>query len=82
MIFNGIIMGIFNVVDWLLTPLGNINWNLDVSFVRPLIEFFKVIYYLLPVNYLMPIFIVVFALMSFKLVIATLKTFMSIMPFI
>lgn len=82
MVFQGTINAILSIIDWVLSPLGSISFNFDISFIQPIIEFLKLIYYLLPINYLFPLFVIVFSLMSFKITISLLKTVMEILPLI
>ena len=82
MFFTGGFNLFLNVVNWLLEPLQNINWNFDVSFIEPIIGFFRVIFYLLPIRNLLPLFFLVITIINFKNIVAILKTVMQILPFV
>lgn len=81
MIFNGIIGGIFSVIDWCLSPLELLNWAFNTLNLAPLKEFLAVAYYIIPIAQLKPIIVFIVSMFVFRAVISLVKTFFSILPF-
>ena len=77
MITDSILNILFGIANFLLTPLSNISLNLDIenisSIVGSIMEFFRVIYYLMPLNNFIPIILTIFITWSLKIVVALYK---------
>ncbi len=73
MIVDSFINIFFSVANFLFSPLANLNFSVDISFIEPFINFIRVIYYLLPIQNLIPLFFVVSVLMTIKLTVAIYK---------
>lgn len=82
MIVDGMLSLLFNLIDFILTPLELINWNFDNSLLNPILDFITMAIWLIPIKQLMPIFLMFVALMSFRVAISMLKTINNIIPFI
>lgn len=82
MIVDGMLSLLFNLIDFILSPLDMINWNFDNSMLNPILDFISMALWLIPVQQLMPIFFMFVALMSFRVAISILKTINNIIPFI
>ncbi len=79
MIFDGVLGVLKAVLVFTLSPLTVVNISVDwfTSF-DSIQEFFTVISYLLPWDNLSRLFVIVFAIISFKIVISIVKTFRAI----
>ena len=83
MIIDGLLYVISLVLDVLLSPLEAIDAAINVVGSIPfLIQFFEVIAYILPWHNLLPLFVIVIAVISFKIVISLVKTLWDILPFV
>lgn len=82
MIFQGIISGILNVVNWALSPLELLNWGFNTLNLAPLKNFLSVIYYILPIAQLKPIIIFIITMFVFRAVIALIRTIWEILPIV
>lgn len=81
MIVENIINGFFSVVETLLYNLhlddivGNFNVLLDYY-----CDILSYVYYFLPVGYLIPLIIIVFAVISLRIFIALLRLVVELVP--
>ena len=76
----GVLCGLFAT---LLAPLEVINIGIDLISSIPIItSFIQVIAYIFPWVNILPIFILIIVIMSFKLVIATITAIWDIIPFV
>ena len=80
MIFQGIISGILNVVNWALSPLELLNWGFNTLNLAPLKNFLGVVYYILPISQLKPIIIFIITMFAFRIGIALIKTIWDLLP--
>lgn len=81
MIFNGLIYIINFVLSILLFPLQAISIGIDfLSGITPLTHFFKVIYYLLPIDKILPLFFLIIGINIFKIAISLIKTIWDLLP--
>lgn len=82
MISNAILLMLSAVVNALLLPLQVINIVVDFSTANQIVYgFLSVIYYLLPWDLLSPIFILIFAIFSFRIVVAVIMAIWRLLPF-
>lgn len=82
MVFQGFINVVLNIIDWALSPLNGLNWvfsNFDLS---PLRNFLSVIYYILPIENILPIFVFIVSMFAFRIVISLVKTIWDILPMV
>ena len=83
MIINGLIFVLSNVLEVLLAPLEVINITVNFLGSIPfLTQFFQVIAYIMPWNNLIPLFVIVIAVIAFKIIISLVKTLWEILPFV
>lgn len=80
MIFQAPMNIFLSIVDWVLSPLGNITWNLDISFIQPVVEFFKVIFYFLPMQYIFPLIALTLGILGFKVSMSLLRFLSDVIP--
>ena len=73
MITNALIDLVFLICNILLSPISNISINIDLSYINPVIDFFKVLFYLIPIQNFIPLFTIVGVLMGIKISIAIYK---------
>lgn len=79
MILN-VLSGLLNI---LLSPLQVINISIDfVTSINGVIDFIRVIAYLLPWNALLPLFAVVFIILNFKTIISIIMAVWKLLPFV
>ena len=82
MISNAILLILSAVVNALLLPLQVINIVVDFSTANQIVYgFLSVIYYLLPWDLLSPIFILIFAIFSFRIVVSVIMAIWRLLPF-
>lgn len=72
----------FGVLELLLSTLPDIQWNIDTSTFGKFLDFIDVILYLFPLVAIANIIKIVVSIIIFKIVISTVKTIMSIIPFV
>ena len=83
MIIDLILTLLSNVLGVLLAPLEVINIGIDlVSSIPVVSSFIQVIAYLLPWSNLIPLFIIVFAALNFKVIISTITALWNLIPFV
>lgn len=83
MIFDAILSLIGNVVSTLLLPLEVVNVAVDIVASIPVVQkFLMFVYYVLPWGNLLPIFVLVFSFLLFKIAISLIKTFWDLIPFV
>lgn len=81
MILDGIFEIIFNIINTLLTPIENINWDFDVSVLDPILQFISMALWIIPIGPLLPIFYSFAALMMFRILVSLIKTLVAMIPF-
>ena len=82
MIFEGILFVIKGIVNILLAPLEIINFTVDlVSSIPVVTDFIGIVAYVLPWNNLLPLFVITFSIIGFKIGISLIKTLWDILPF-
>lgn len=83
MIIDLILILLKGVLNILLAPLEVINIAIDLSSSIPIVaSFIQVIAYLLPWSNLIPLFVIIFAILSFKFVIAVITALWNLIPFV
>ena len=83
MIIDGLLYVIGLVLDVLLSPLEVIEITVDFLGSIPfLTQFFEIIAYILPWNNLIPLFVIVIAVIGFKIIISLVKTLWDVLPFV
>lgn len=83
MIIDGLLYVISLVLDVLLSPLEVIEITVDFLGSIPfLTQFFEIIAYILPWNNLIPLFVIVIAVIGFKIIISLVKTLWDVLPFV
>ena len=71
----------FGLLTGLFSLIPNISWNVPVSVVSGVTQFFHVIFYIVPMDTVFAIASIVIALHSFRIVIALIKTLWDVLPF-
>lgn len=83
MILDGILFVLSQVLRMLLAPLEGINIAIDFLASIPFVmQFFQVIAYIIPWTNFVPLFLLVIAIIAYKIVISILKTLWDILPFV
>lgn len=82
MIVDGLLGVLFNLIDFILMPIENIQWNFNNSVLDPILDFISMALWIIPIKPLLPILFMFMALMAFRIAVATLKTINNIIPFI
>ena len=73
----------YGIVNALLTPVSSIgNIVVNSSMFLPIVNVLKIIFYVLPMPALLPIFYITVSLMTFRIVISLLKTLWGILPIV
>ncbi len=81
MIVDGILLILQGIVNVLLAPLEVINIGVDLVAGIPIIsDFMNVIFYVLPMNNLMPLITLIVSLFMFRAVIALIQTIWNLLP--
>lgn len=71
----------FGLLTGLFSLIPDISWNVPVSVVSGVTQFFHVIFYIVPMDTVFAIASIVIALHSFRIVIALIKTLWDVLPF-
>ena len=83
MILDMILTLLANILNIFLAPLEVINIGIDlVSSIPLLTSFLQIVAYLLPWSNLLPLFIIVIAILNFKLIISTITAIWNLIPFV
>ncbi len=80
MIIDGILTIVFGLIDFLLTPLGAIHFNFDISSITYVLQYFKMALYIIPFAQLSPILVFFIAMMGFRIVVSMIKTIWDLLP--
>lgn len=82
MVVDVIINGIFGILNVLLLPLDVINFGVDLITIEPVMQFFRMAVFLIPVQELMPIFLFFVSMMGFRIVVSIIKTIWDLLPIV
>lgn len=83
MIFEAIFGFFFDLFNYVLSPLDQINdIHLNIYFVETVIDCFKVATYILPVSKLLPIVAMILIIYTFRAVVSLIKTIWDLIPFL
>ena len=81
MIVDAILLLVQGIVNFLLAPLELVNIGVDLVASIPIIgDFLNVVFYVLPMDNLMPLIILNVALFSFRIVISFIETLWNLIP--
>lgn len=81
MIVDAILLLVQGIVNVLLSPLELVNIGVDLVASIPVIgDFLNVVFYVLPMDNLMPLIILNVALFSFRIVISFIETLWNLIP--
>lgn len=81
MIVDAILLLIQGIVNVLLSPLELVNIGVDLVASIPVIgDFLNVVFYVLPMDNLMPLIMLNVALFSFRVVISFIQTLWNLIP--
>lgn len=81
MILDAILLLIQGIVNVLLAPLELVNIGVDLVASIPVIgDFLNVVFYVLPMDNLMPLIMLNVALFSFRVVISFIQTLWNLIP--
>lgn len=82
MITNGILTAVNVLISSLLLPIEALNLGIDFLLSLPIIvDFLQIVAYVLPWSNLVPLFIFIISVFSFRIGIAVVKTILSFIPF-
>lgn len=74
MIVNGFLFVLKGIISVLLLPFNAINFVVDFASSIPVVGgFIQVVAYILPWSNLVPIFVIIFALLSFRVTVGFVK---------
>lgn len=82
MITEAIITAVTKLFDVITSPLSNIHINLDITKIEPILKYFRMAFYLIPIQELMPILTIIIALMSYRIIISILKALWGVLPLV
>jgi len=82
MITDIILDAIFGIISVLLLPLEVINFGIDLIMIEPVLQFFRMAVFLIPITQLMPIFLFFVSMMSFRIVVSIIKTIWDLLPIV
>lgn len=80
MIIDTILNCFFGIVNFILSPLEVLNWVFNTSVISFLSSVLRVIYYILPIQKLLPIITFIVAMFIFRSVISLIKTIWDLIP--
>lgn len=81
MIVDAILLLVQGIVNVLLSPLELVNIGVDLVASIPVIgDFLNVVFYVLPMDNLMPLIMLNVALFSFRVVISFIQTLWNLIP--
>lgn len=81
MIVDSILLLIEGLVNILLAPLSVINIGIDfISSIPIIVSFLNVVVYVLPWDNLLPLFVLLIGLFSFRIVVALIRFIKSFIP--
>lgn len=80
MITDSIINLFFIIVENMLKPLDMINFTLNITDLEPVLQYFRMAAYVIPLKELMPIFSFFVAMMTFRIIISVIKTIWQLLP--
>ena len=82
-IFKVLFIG--GLVTLVVSVFASVALNIDISFlpfINVLQGFFRISFYLLPMSYLKPLFIIIGAMFAFRTVVAIIKTIWDLLPIV
>ena len=83
MLIDIILTLLAGILNLLLSPLEVVNIAIDfVSSIPILTSFLQVVAYLLPWSNLLPLFVIVIAILNFKLIISFITAVWRLIPFV
>lgn len=77
-IYNLLISGL----NWLLSLMPDVTWSVDTGVFSYFISIINTIKYLLPMEYIADMFDVIIGFMTFRIIIALLRTVWDILPIV
>lgn len=80
MVTQSILDAVFSLVMSVLDLLPDISWTLDGSLFANALEWFAVVYYVLPMDTVFAILGITFALLNFRILVALIKTIWEVLP--
>lgn len=82
MIIEGLLDIFYSLVNAILTPIDTLSLNFAIGNLQPVLQYFKMLFYILPLARLLPIVAFIGVLMSFRIAISLLKTLWGILPLV
>lgn len=80
MITDAIINLIYNVFMFFLGGYEPLHFNLDTTVFRTFSDFLAFIFYILPINGLLPIVTIIIGIMTFRIIVSVVKTIWDLLP--
>ena len=83
MIVDGLLLLLQGVLNIILLPLSALNIGIDFLASIPIVEnFMQVIIYVLPWDNILPLIILVFAIFTFRIIVALIGIAKQLIPFL
>ncbi|MBP3831454.1 MAG: hypothetical protein ILA02_03680 [Clostridia bacterium] len=83
MIVDGLLLLLQGVLNIILLPLSALNIGIDFLASIPIVEnFMQVITYVLPWDNILPLIILVFAIFTFRIIVALIGIAKQLIPFL
>lgn len=83
MIVDGLLLLLQGVLNIILLPLSALNIGIDFLASIPIVEsFMQVITYVLPWDNILPLIILVFAIFTFRIIVALIGIVKQLIPFL
>lgn len=83
MIVDGLLLLLQGVLNIILMPLSALNIGIDFLASIPIVEnFLQVITYVLPWDNILPLIILVFAIFTFRIIVALIGIAKQLIPFL
>lgn len=83
MIVDGLLLLLQGVLNIILLPLSALNIGIDFLASIPIVEnFLQVITYVLPWDNILPLIILVFAIFTFRIIVALIGIAKQLIPFL
>lgn len=80
MVTDTLLSIVFGIANTLLSPLGSISFDFEVTKLAPVLQYVKMAMYIIPLADLMPILVFFVSLMYFRIVVSLIKTIWNLLP--
>lgn len=80
MLIDKLMNVIFGFINFILSPLGLVNFDFDVTKLEPILQYIKMAMYIIPIKELMPILVFIMAMMALRISVALIRTIWDLLP--